>query len=78
VEHHAGGAFDDVPPVGLLAVEVQPDHAPGLAVAPVRLDHLAGARHPLLAVRLDEPAPLVAVDDEVADDHASDQIANRP
>ena len=47
--------------------------APGLAITPVALDHLAALGEPLTPVGLDEVAPLVAVDHGVDDVDAVDR-----
>ena len=68
MQHDARRSEHDVPPVRLMTMEMETDDTTGLAVGAVRLDHVARAGHPLLAVRLDEPAALVGVHREVAND----------
>src|SRR5258707_2978688 len=74
VEHDHRPSEGDVPVVGLVAVVVEADEGPLLAVGPVGLDHLRRPPYPLLPERLDEAAPVVAMDIRGDHDHAQDGV----
>src|SRR5581483_8201500 len=73
-EDDHGPSEGDVPEVGLMEVVVEADQRPLLAVGPVGLHHPRRSRHPLLAERLDEAPPVVAVDVGGDDDDAGDGL----
>ena len=75
VQHDARPPERHVPVVGLVQVVVQPDDAARGAIGAVRLDHLAPARDPLPAERLDEQPALVAVHRGDDVEHAGDDRA---